>query len=157
MAETSAHRVAKLILNLAHTRGVEMTNLKLQKLLYYSQAWHLAILRKPLFSERIEAWVHGPAVPAVFGAYKQFRWNPIPDPGLVTIEAGDSRWPIEHHVVEVLDAYAALSGPELERLTHREDPWKLARLGLPADMPSHNVISPQSMIDFYGPKVGTAG
>ena len=154
MAETCARYLADYILCCAHERGLEVTNLKLQKLLYYCQAWHLAILDKPLFSERLEAWVHGPVVPPVFGAFKEHRWNQIPvvdsEP---RIETGDSRWPIDRHVAEVLDAYGDFTGPQLEALTHREAPWRIARAETPADQPSSAVISHQSMIDFFRPQV----
>jgi uncharacterized phage-associated protein len=149
MAETSAHKVARVILHIAHERGVAVSNLKLQKLLYYSQAWYLAILNKPLFQERIEAWVHGPVVPPVFGVYKEFRWNSLPDPGETVIEEGDPSWPIMPHLAEVMDAYAGLTGTQLESLTHAEEPWKNARNGMPQDVPSNAVISHQSMTDFY--------
>jgi uncharacterized phage-associated protein len=155
MAETSAFKVAKVILHLAGERNISITNLKLQKLLYYSQAWHLAILKKPLFNERIEAWVHGPVVPQVFGTYKAFRWNPLTDPGECTIEEGDPAWPILNHLVEVMDAYANLTGPQLEALTHMEDPWKRARNGIAQDAASTAVISHASMMEFYGAQIRT--
>lgn len=154
MAETTARRVADLILCLGRQRGIEMTNLKLQKLLYYAQAWHLAALDRPLFSERIEAWIHGPVVPPVFGDFKHYRWNPIDcTPGEVTIEAGDPRWPIRDCIKEVLDAYAEFSGPQLEAMTHSEDPWRDARKGIPSDAPSTAVISHEAMIRFYRPRL----
>lgn len=152
-AETTASTAANFILSEAHRRGIKMTNLKLQKLLYYAQAWHLAIIDKPLFPERIEAWVHGPVVPPVFGSFKHHRWNPIPDPGNVSIPAGDQRWPLAHHIGEVMDTYGNLSGSQLETLTHTEDPWRLARKGIPADQSSNEIISVQAMIDYYRPKV----
>jgi uncharacterized phage-associated protein len=155
MAETSAFTVAKVILHLAGKRNISITNLKLQKLLYYSQAWYLAILKKPLFHERIEAWIHGPVIPPVFGEYKSFRWNPLTDPGETFIEDGDPAWPIMNHLGEVMDAYADLSGPQLEALTHEENPWKDARRGLAQDAPSTAVISHASMRDFYSTKIRT--
>lgn len=154
MAETTALSLADLILFTSRERNIEVTNLKLQKLLYYSQAWHLAILGKPLFLDRIEAWIHGPVVPPVFGHFKEYRWNPIPffgpDPG---IELGDAHWSIRNFIGEVMEAYGTLTGPQLERLTHEEDPWKKARAGIPSDQPSNNVITHESMIDFYRPMV----
>ena len=153
MAETSAFKVAAVILHLAHERSLEITNLKLQKLLYYSQAWYLAILKKPLFHERIEAWVHGPVVPPVFGIYKEYRWKPLPDPGETPIEKGDPAWPITNHLTEVMDAYGQLTGPQLESLTHSEEPWKIARNGIPADASSSAIITTDSMLKFYGPQV----
>lgn len=68
MAELAAKRVADYIIAFAHEHGDPVSNLKLQKLLYYAQAWHLALHDNPLFDERIEASVHGPAVPPVYGA-----------------------------------------------------------------------------------------
>ncbi|MFD2419431.1 Panacea domain-containing protein [Amycolatopsis pigmentata] len=47
-----------------------LSNLKLQKLLYYAQGHYLALTGRPLFDDEIQAWSHGPVVPAV---YRQ--WN----------------------------------------------------------------------------------
>ena len=60
MAEVSARQVAQFMISFSHEHGDPISNLKLQKLLYYAQAWFLALQDKPLFDERIEAWAHGP-------------------------------------------------------------------------------------------------
>jgi uncharacterized phage-associated protein len=49
-----------------------MSNLKLQKLMYYAQGFSLVLFNKPLFPERIEAWIHGPVIPAVYHKYKGY-------------------------------------------------------------------------------------
>ncbi len=150
MADTSAQRLADFILFSACKREILITNLKLQKLLYYSQAWYLAIVDRPLFDERIEAWVHGPVVPPVFGSFKQFRARPItaiPFDG--NIEPGCNDRTISDHIAEILDVYAKFTGGQLESLTHREQPWLEARKGLAGDEPSNNVISLESMKAFY--------
>ena len=54
------------------TRGDLMTNLRLQKLLYFAQGWHLARFGRPLFDASIEAWPYGPVVPEVYRAYKEY-------------------------------------------------------------------------------------
>jgi uncharacterized phage-associated protein len=72
------NQVADSIIALCHDRGIELTNLKLQKLVYYVQAWKLAIDHEPLFPDDIEAWVHGPVVPQVFRRFKALRWDPLP-------------------------------------------------------------------------------
>lgn len=156
MALTTASRLAPYILLKAGERGISVSNLKLQKLLYYCQAWHLAIADgdgdgEALFPERIEAWVHGPVVPPVFGLYKEYRWKDIPPPLVATIEEGPAERPIPDHVAEVLDAYGALSGAELERLTHSEAPWTDARAGIPAHEPSTAIITREAMRRFYTP------
>ncbi len=49
-----------------------MTNLRVNKLVYYAQAWSLVFLGRPLFDEIIEAWEHGPVIPSVYSAFKQY-------------------------------------------------------------------------------------
>ena len=69
------HRdVAEYFLALANETGGTITNLKLQKLVYYAQAWHLANFDKPLFDAKFEAWVHGPVIP---GLYEEYRVSVI--------------------------------------------------------------------------------
>lgn len=77
MAENTARQVADYVIAFLAEHGDPTTNLKLQKLLYYSQAWYLALYDLPLFDDRIEAWVHGPVVPPVYGAFKGKEWQPI--------------------------------------------------------------------------------
>ena len=127
------------------TNGDPVSNLKLQKLLYYAQAWHLALYDAPLFKDRIEAWVHGPAVPPVYGTYKQWSWQAIQDEPATP----DLAPPVIDHLKEVMDVYGELSAYQLEKLTHQEDPWRNARKGLPPDELSHNVIQNEDMRDYY--------
>ena len=69
--------VARFFIDLAKRqndldRGDMMTNLRLQKLLYFAQGWHLARFGRPLFDASIEAWPYGPVVPEVYRAYKEY-------------------------------------------------------------------------------------
>jgi uncharacterized phage-associated protein len=145
MAETNARQVADYVVSFLAQHGDLISNLKLQKLLYYSQAWYLALYDKPLFGQRIEAWTHGPAIPPVYGEFKKWAWNPIPPPD--KIRALPQR--PESHVKEVIEVYGSFSAYQLERLTHQEDPWKNARIGLSPDEPSHNIIKLEDMKMFY--------
>lgn len=75
--------VAKFFIGLANDQanndqGDLMTNLRLQKLLYFAQGWHLARYGKPLFDDEIDAWTYGPVVPSVYNAYKQHGRDGIP-------------------------------------------------------------------------------
>ena len=65
--KTSALTVADYFLYKANKEKKPITNKKLQKLVYYAQAWSLVLNNKKLFSEPIEAWVHGPAVRSLYG------------------------------------------------------------------------------------------
>ena len=144
--ETTAREIAATLIERCKTRGItDVSNLKLQKLLYYVQAWNLAFTEEPLFPDACEAWVHGPVVARVFGEYKPNRWAAISDP--VGAAVGDPR--INAHIDNVLDAYGDLGAAQLERLTHQELPWMEARAGLAPDEPSRNPISMNTMKDFY--------
>jgi uncharacterized phage-associated protein len=144
--ELKAREIAATVFVRCKARGIsDLSNLKLQKLLYYSQAWHLALEDSPLFSDALEAWVHGPVVPRVFGEYKHNRWSPIAEP----IGLPSDLPPVLSHLDRVLDAYGNFSAVELERLTHSEKPWIEARAGLAPDVSSRNEISKDTMKEFY--------
>jgi len=100
--------------------------MKLQKLVYYSQAWSLVWDGEPLFDEKIQAWVYGPVVYELYeehrGTYHVGEW-PRGEP--------DNLTPNQRETVDaVLAAYGDKSAFELSSMTHSEDPWKSARAGL---------------------------
>ena len=77
----SCFDVAKYFATLVESdAGDSISNLKLQKLAYYAQGFHLAMYDTPLFPERIYAWAHGPVVEELYHAYKKFGANPIVHP-----------------------------------------------------------------------------
>ena len=121
-----------------------MTAMKLEKLAYYSQAWHLVWEEKPLFEERIEAWANGPVCPAL---YKQHRgsFNVSSWTGDVSALTTDERESIDI----VLTAYGDLAAHALSEMTHRESPWRDAREGLSAGERSNNEISYAAMFNYY--------
>jgi len=146
MAVTTARKVANYLICFARDYGDLLTNLKLQKLVYYAQAWFLALHDEPLFKERLEAWPHGPVEPNLYRDFKQFGWNPI-TAKVTCPEFDDPR--VKPHLDEIMDVYGDLTGHHLERLVHQEDPWKKARKGLPPDSPSKRVVRNEDMRDFY--------
>jgi uncharacterized phage-associated protein len=95
---------------------------KLHKLLYYCQGHHLAIFEEPLFSETISAWDMGPVVGALWYEEKQGDL-PAPHPRREMDEAQLNT------IGYVLSRYGALTGQDLENLTHSEQPWRLADSG----------------------------
>jgi uncharacterized phage-associated protein len=142
----SASDIANCIIAAFHKRHEEITNLKLQKLVYYAQAWHLALYGKPLFRDRIEAWIHGPVVPPVFWSFRKYGWKAIS--GSVHCHALSDH--TQAHLKEVVRAYGKFDGPTLERMTHQEAPWRDARKGLAPDEPSNRVITNEAMKKYYG-------
>lgn len=141
-AEASAHDVAAYILDKLR----DVTGLKIQKLVYYCQAWSLAWFQRPLFPERVEAWQHGPVVPDIYTFHQGQRPLPHPwptgDPSKLSAVARET-------IDAVLDRYGSKSANELRKMTHDEEPWKIARGDLPDDAPSNNEISHASMARYY--------
>lgn len=137
----SVHDVAAYILQ----KAGEMTTMKLQKLVYYSQAWSLVWDEAPLFEEPIEAWAYGPVVPALYSMHKgRFSVSEWPE--------GDPK-KLTHEQMETIDAiiefYGSKSPQWLSDLTHMEDPWKMARAGLAPGDRGNRVISHSSMAAYY--------
>lgn len=124
-----------------------MTNLRLQKLLYYAQGWHLALLGEPLFSEEIQAWTHGPVVRPLYDKYKQYGWERIPPAGHFspTLFKDDSRDVLD----QVWETYGQFSAKHLENMTHRERPWLEAREGCVDHEGSSATISRNVMRDYF--------
>lgn len=136
----SADEIAKWFINEIHPEP-----LKLQKLLYFSQGFSYAFNDEELFSDEMEAWVHGPVVPAVYHAYKSFSFSPI-----------DIEFQINDFDAKVLDVlnyvknnYAKYDARFLEEMTHKQEPWILARAGLDPDERSDKTISKQSIANYF--------
>jgi uncharacterized phage-associated protein len=126
--------------------GDTISPLKLQKLLYYAQAWSLVLREKPLFSEAIEAWVSGPVVREVWDEYKACKYHDIPQPDRESIEFSKDEIEV---LEEVWEAYGELSARQLRELTHSETPWLDARNGLEPAEKSANRISHAAMKAYY--------
>lgn len=127
------------------TKTGSMTAMKLQKLVYYSQAWSLVWDDEPLFREPIQAWVNGPVVPDLYKAHKgQYLVESLKkgNPDALTDNQKDT-------VDSVLKHYGAKSSQWLSDLTHMEDPWKLAREGLDDGDRCEQEISHASMAEYY--------
>ena len=118
-----AFRVADFFLwNVDHSAGDSITNLKMQKLCYFAQARCLAHHGYPLFSERIEAWAHGPVVPALYFRFRKYKWMGI-DPTDAKPIRGLSE--VQSEVLAgVWEKFSPKSARELENLTHSHAPWK---------------------------------
>lgn len=131
-----------------------LTNKKLQKLLYYAQAWNLVFNKKKLFNENIEAWIHGPTIPSVYHLYKRFGYNDIQEPEIESQQFTA----FKESERQVLDAVWEMYGKKydgnyLEYLAHSEEPWQKARQNLPPLEASTNVISTGDMREYYSRKL----
>jgi len=145
----SAFDVAAYIL----ARKGGMSAMKLQKLLYYCQAWSLVWDDTPLFKERIEAWANGPVVRAVY-AWQRGFYSVYGDG---TLESG-ARIPGSADVLDasqretvdaVLHFYGDKNSQWLSDLTHMEPPWRDARADVPDGAPSNREITLEKMAEYY--------
>lgn len=99
-----------------------ISNLKLQKLLYYAQGCVLALTGKPLFQEDIQAWEHGPVVPEIYRKYKEYGRNDIEYDGDFDRDSIDSD--INDILESVYNEFGQYSAWKLRNMTHEETPWK---------------------------------
>jgi uncharacterized phage-associated protein len=123
----------------------DLTAMKLQKLAYYVQAWHLASHDEPAFDDEVQAWAQGPVVRALYDIHQGLK-------KVARLAWGDpARLPASvRHVVELVrERYGHLSAEELSGITHRERPWRDARGLLPASARSTRPIQADAMRDFY--------
>lgn len=123
----------------------KVTTMKLQKLVYYSQAWSLVWDEKPLFEEKVEAWANGPVVRNLFDYHRgmyEISAMPIGNPRLLDQDQQDT-------INAVLAYYGDKPAQWLIELTHMEDPWKQARKGLTRLERGDRVISLSAMADYY--------
>ncbi len=149
MKNTTASDIATYFIVSFQKKNAEISNLKLQKLLYYAQAWHLALFDEPVFADSLEAWVHGPVIPSIFRKYRRFGWNPIVAENTPPHFSKN----IADHIREVIRVYGKFDAVTLERMTHGEDPWRDARRNLAPDEPSNRVITHEAMKKFYTAKL----
>ncbi len=122
-----------------------VTSMKLQKLMYYCQAWSLVWDEAPLFNEEIQAWANGPVIPALFDKHRgQFRVQSISG-GDVNKLSETQRETID----AVIEYYGQKSSQYLVDLTHRESPWLEARAGLPDNIRGRSEITLDEMANYY--------
>lgn len=127
--------------------GGQLSTMKLQKLCYYAQAWSLVWDEAPLFEEDFQAWENGPVCRELFSKTKGKFYATTADEigGEGNLSDGQKAT-----VDAVLDYYGKHDAQWLSRLTHLEDPWRLARNGVCDDGYCENIITKESMATYYG-------
>lgn len=126
--------------------GARLTAWKLQKLVYYAQAWSLVWDDTPLFDDEIQAWANGPVVPNLYrqhrGRFRLYAGDISGDPKKLSVNQRDT-------IDVVLDYYGNKSPQWLSDLTHMEAPWKDARAGIPDGASSQRAITLEAMAAYY--------
>lgn len=127
MAYNAIDIAKKIICKTDMEHGDTISNLKLQKLLYYMQGFHLAFFGTPFFNESVEAWTYGPVVPVVFQEFKKFKKRAInPENYHDELVLADD----EQQMFDmVYNEYNRFSAVALMNMTHNEGPWKHHDIG----------------------------
>lgn len=122
--------------------GDLISNLKLQKLCYYAQGVGLVARGQPLFSEGIEAWLHGPIVPDLYREFRSYGSNAIPTISDLDVSAyADADRMI---LDDIFDFYGQYSASRLRQMTHQEAPWKDAYVD-----GGNAVITPEALRSYF--------
>lgn len=133
----------KIISKTDTEHGDSISNLKLQKMLYYMQGFHIAYFNEPLFDEDIVAWQYGPVVPSVYTSFKQFGKGEInlsSDVPIISLTSEE-----ESLFNEVYEVYSQFSAVKLMEMTHQETPWSTTEIS--------NVISKDKLKSFFNTRI----
>lgn len=139
-----ALNVARYIIERCHLQNKTISNLKLQKILYFVQAEFLVSKNRPCFVERIEAWNFGPVVPEVYQQYKIFGSANIPVIGRRVNSVSISRED-KNLINGIVDECSRYSASSLVDITHHQKPW-IEAYSKPG---YNNVISTESIREYF--------
>lgn len=119
--------------------GNAISNMKLQKLLYYAQGFAMATLGKPLFNEDFEAWEYGPVLRVVYDRFKQYGSAALPKPEKFSFDeyTEDERCLLD----EIYRVFGQYSAWALSEMTHQTPPWREAF--------PNGIISKESMNAYF--------
>lgn len=148
------------------SQGMSVSPLKLQKILYYIQAWHMVFFGRTsqLFDEAPQAWVNGPVYPEIYHRYKNSAFNmcdhltvasfgATEDTALSEVKALSDKMKLTPEQIDVIDSVIRLYGTKTQNqlifVTHSEQPWCDARGDLLPYEPSNNTISLDTMYGYY--------
>jgi len=149
--------IVKYILFKCAYYGDVITNLKMQKVLYYIHVWHLVLLKKRCFKESFQAWPNGPVLRSVYSKLKIFGSSPI-NPNFSGLTSEQDVLKLKEYlgaelvklIDNVYEKYGSKSAFELVSLTHNDQAWIKARKGLGISDPSKNEILDKDITSYYG-------
>jgi uncharacterized phage-associated protein len=151
------NNVCDYIIMMCKSGGEQLNLLKLQKLLYYVQAWSLAFTGKPFFNGKFQAWVHGPVNREIYQRFSGTKtlYSTVdesdmqPDFNPETSLSAEDRL----HIDNVLEVYASYSGSELEAEAHGEEPWIKARGNCRPSERCESELDEELMKKFYASRL----
>ncbi len=122
--------------------GDSISNLKLQKLVYYAQGLHLACFDRPLFQEDIQAWAHGPVIPELYYKYREYSSGSLPMNMEIDLEKFDDV--TKEFLNDAYSIFGQYSAWKLREMAHNEAPWLRAN-----KRGNNTIISHQSLKKYF--------
>lgn len=142
---------AKALLQRANDSGLTMSHLKLQKLAYYSQGYHLAVHSTPLFNAPVKAWQHGPVVSEIYHDYSRFGDGIIAIP--TQQDFTDHLTAQASEIVDfVIKKFGRIGAWALRNKTHQEQPW-LSHYNESTQQADKQEITQRELTDFFNTEV----
>lgn len=149
--------VARYVINYSNEQGYTISNLKLQKILYFIQAAFLVNRHEPCFYENIEAWDFGPVVPEVYQEFRMYGSNTIPYINSY-IDLSNGIWESKRKeysdnvfcsedkaiINDMVDECSGYSAGQLVEITHNQDPWMKSYV-----KGWNNIITEDSIYNFF--------
>lgn len=153
----SPFAVARYFIEKAKASGVELTPMKLVKLLYIAHGWHLALLGKPLIREPIQAWKYGPVIESIYHGFKRLGNKPIPSDEAANLARADFSTETNALLQHVWNKYSTLTALNLSALTHQPGtPWHTVWEREGGKIYRGEVIPNEIIRAFYMSKLATA-
>jgi uncharacterized phage-associated protein len=135
--------IANYFLTVAAEQNQTLDPMKIQKLVYFANGWHLAIKDEPLINEQIEAWPYGPVIPSLYRAFRRFGNQPITESACDIVDEFTDPWTMSSQRVcpslddvpeqaeftkafldRIWDTYGHYTAVQLSNETHRPSaPW----------------------------------
>ncbi len=144
--------IATYFLSKSQEDGDFISNLKMQKLVYYAYCWALTLNSGRLFEERLQAWPNGPVSAELYRQLSKYGFKPIgkefiTDKSLEAVKTLDT--PTNYTLESVYKSYMPMAAFELVALTHNELPWKKARTGLGDTDASNIELEDEDIIEYF--------
>lgn len=149
--------VANFILDVSSQNGREITNLALQKIVYFCHVWSLVLLGRPLIKQEFEAWKHGPVLQYLYHQFKNCDRRPINERAQKLDQATGSQVVVEYRfdsdieslLHKVVVTYSRFSAGELVEISHEKGgPWDKVWNHQGQVNPGMRICN-QEIVDFY--------
>ena len=140
----TAKEIAQYVIWLCNKKKYSISNLKLQKILYFLQAEFLVEMGRPCFKDQMEAWDFGPVVPSVYFEYRVYGGSNIPCTTTLRMMRTFSK-KVRELIDGIVEECAKYSASTLADITHSQSPWIDAynRPGI------NNPITNDSIINYF--------